>query len=204
MQVCVDCGTTNDVATSTSDKQLRCTPCHVAFMDKPEVDLAQAVTLDPCTECIHYMRDHKHLDNWIMQCTVCDCRYDANRTATVLTVKDNLMKTCEDCGTTEGNIGQVMMADGRARCTPCLSKHIANLGLTPNDDPVSRPAHYTSDPSGIECIQITRHRNFNIGNAIKYLWRAGLKNPASVRAQTEDLKKAIWYINDEIERLQTK
>ena len=49
-------------------------------------------------------------------------------------------------------------------------------------DNVNHPAHYTSDPSGVECIQITRHRNFNVGNAIKYLWRAGLKeDPAMDR-----------------------
>lgn len=66
-------------------------------------------------------------------------------------------------------------------------------------DVVNHPPHYTSDPSGVECIQITRHRNFNIGNAIKYLWRAGLKGSDS--KQLEDLRKAVWYINDEIERL---
>jgi hypothetical protein len=65
-------------------------------------------------------------------------------------------------------------------------------------DPVNRPAHYTSDPSGVECIQITRHRTFNIGNAFKYLWRAGLKDEA---ATIQDLEKAIFYIKDEIERL---
>lgn len=43
-------------------------------------------------------------------------------------------------------------------------------------DQVNHPEHYTSDPSGVECIQITRHRNFNIGNAFKYLWRAGIKD----------------------------
>jgi hypothetical protein len=66
-------------------------------------------------------------------------------------------------------------------------------------DMVNHPPHYTSDPSGVECIQITRHRNFNVGNAIKYLWRAGMKDDAK---QIEDLKKAIFYINDEINRLQ--
>lgn len=66
------------------------------------------------------------------------------------------------------------------------------------NDAVEHPSHYTSDPSGIECIAITRHRNFNVGNAFKYLWRAGLKDDAK---QVEDLRKAIWYINDEIERL---
>ena len=68
----------------------------------------------------------------------------------------------------------------------------------PADDPVNHPKHYTSDPSGIECITITRHRNFNIGNAMKYLWRAGLKDSD---ADTQDMEKAIWYIQDEIQRL---
>jgi len=64
-------------------------------------------------------------------------------------------------------------------------------------DAVNHPKHYTSDPSGVECIEITRHRSFNIGNAIKYLWRAGLKD---VSPSVEDLNKAIWYIADEIQR----
>lgn len=68
-------------------------------------------------------------------------------------------------------------------------------------DPVNHPSHYISDPSGVEAIQITRHRTFNIGNAIKYLWRAGLKGSDS---EIQDLRKAIWYINDEIERLEGK
>lgn len=69
---------------------------------------------------------------------------------------------------------------------------------------VNHPKHYTSDPSGIECIDITRHRNFNIGNAIKYLWRAGLKedkNRKLIDKQIEDLNKAVWYLVDEIHRL---
>jgi hypothetical protein len=74
---------------------------------------------------------------------------------------------------------------------------------TPTHDRVNHPSHYVSDPSGIECIQITRHRNFNIGNAIKYLWRAGLKTSTAdkLTKQVEDLEKARWYIADEIERL---
>ena len=72
-------------------------------------------------------------------------------------------------------------------------------------DNVNHPKHYTSDPSGVECIEITRHRNFNVGNAIKYLWRAGLKDDAALghkAKQIEDLQKAIFYIEDEIKRLQ--
>lgn len=71
-------------------------------------------------------------------------------------------------------------------------------------DMVNHPKHYTSDPSGVEAIEITRHRNFNIGNAIKYLWRAGLKEDEGkdkLQKQVEDLRKAVFYINDEIARL---
>ena len=64
------------------------------------------------------------------------------------------------------------------------------------NDPVNHPGHYTSHPSGVECIQITEHLNFCLGNAIKYLWRAGLKGDS-----TEDLKKAAWYIDREIKRI---
>lgn len=62
-------------------------------------------------------------------------------------------------------------------------------------DPVHHPKHYMQHPSGVECIQITRHMNFNLGNAVKYIWRADLKGSA-----IEDLEKAVWYLQDEIER----
>jgi len=66
-------------------------------------------------------------------------------------------------------------------------------------DPVNHPKHYTSHPAlckcgkRIECIEIVRHMGFNLGNATKYIWRADLKNDA-----LEDLRKAAWYIADEI------
>lgn len=66
---------------------------------------------------------------------------------------------------------------------------------------VNHPKWYNSDPSGVECIDVVRWRNFNVGNALKYLWRAGLKDE---NTETQDLKKAIWYINNEIERLEEK
>ena len=66
-------------------------------------------------------------------------------------------------------------------------------------DMVNNPPHYLDKASGIECIDIVRHRNYNIGNAIKYLWRAGLKNEDK---HIEDLKKAVFYINDEIKRIE--
>ena len=66
------------------------------------------------------------------------------------------------------------------------------------NDPVNNPKHYTNHPSGIQCIEITRHMTFNVGNAIKYLWRNGQKdqNPA-----VQDLEKAVFYIQDEIARI---
>ena len=70
---------------------------------------------------------------------------------------------------------------------------------------VNHPSWYTSHPSGVECIDITRHYNFAIGNAIKYLWRAGLKKEqgmSAIEKEIEDCKKAIWYINDHIKHLE--
>lgn len=74
-----------------------------------------------------------------------------------------------------------------------------------NFDPVEKPKHYNSSLSScpdcrrrIECIDITRHMSFNLGNAVKYLWRHGLKNGI------EDLKKAVWYIEDEIGKTERK
>ena len=63
------------------------------------------------------------------------------------------------------------------------------------DDSVNHPPHYNSHPAGIECIDVVESFNFNIGNAIKYLWRQGLKEDA-----IEDLKKAAWYVQREIDR----
>lgn len=62
-------------------------------------------------------------------------------------------------------------------------------------DMVNHPPHYTSHPSGVECITVTEHMNFNNGNAVKYIWRADEKGNA-----LEDLEKARWYIEREIQR----
>lgn len=63
-------------------------------------------------------------------------------------------------------------------------------------DLVNHPPHYNQHPSRVEAITITEHFNFNVGNAIKYLWRSDHK------AGLQDLKKAAWYVNREIERLE--
>ena len=74
-------------------------------------------------------------------------------------------------------------------------------------DNVNHPSHYTwlKEKCGIEVIDITRHLDFDIGNAIKYLLRAGHKEDSSLSEKektVEDLKKAIWYINDKIKMLE--
>jgi len=63
-------------------------------------------------------------------------------------------------------------------------------------DVVNHPPHYTAHPSGVECIQIVEHMGFNLGNAVKYIWRADLKHDDV----TQDLRKAAWYIEREIAR----
>lgn len=66
-------------------------------------------------------------------------------------------------------------------------------GVEAVNDQINHPAHYTAHPSGVECIQVTEHMGFNLGNAIKYIWRADLKGSA-----IDDLKKARWYLDREI------
>ena len=91
-------------------------------------------------------------------------------------------------------------------CESCLTEHVKredvpdpNHDRAPNPvyDPVNHPKHYTSHPSGVECIQITEHMSFNLGNALKYLWRADEKG-----TPITDLEKAVWYISREIAKRQ--
>lgn len=76
---------------------------------------------------------------------------------------------------------------GRILFSKSKDVHVTN-------DVVNHPAHYIQHPSGVECIQITEHMNFCLGNALKYIWRSDLKGG------TEDLQKAKWYLEREIER----
>ena len=103
---------------------------------------------------------------------------------------------------------------GQAFCKPPLYEPIDDLRhealireqaiLDQSNDPVNHPSHYTSHPARcvcgnkIECIQITEHMSLCLGNAMKYIWRAGLKDKAKT---IEDLQKAQFYIAREIKRL---
>ena len=78
-------------------------------------------------------------------------------------------------------------------------QHSCKCKITHQFDPVNKPRGYNVHPSGVECITITEHFNFNLGNTIKYIWRAGEKPGVDV---LEDLKKARWYLDREITRLE--
>jgi hypothetical protein len=67
-------------------------------------------------------------------------------------------------------------------------------------DKINHPLHYNTHPSGVECIQITEHMNFCLGNVVKYVWRAGLKDADTLT----DLRKAAFYLNREIDRITPK
>jgi hypothetical protein len=77
------------------------------------------------------------------------------------------------------------------------SRITSTTGKEIDPNGINHPAHYNKHPSGVECIDIIRHHSHNVGAAIKYLWRAGLKDGES---NLKDLKKALWYLQDEIAR----
>lgn len=75
-----------------------------------------------------------------------------------------------------------------------------------NNDRVNHPKHYTwlKDKCGVEVIDITRHMDFCLGNAVEYLLRAGHKTEQGYtdrEKEVEDLRKSIFYINDRINQL---
>ena len=72
------------------------------------------------------------------------------------------------------------------------------MGIQESKETIHHPEHYNNHPSGIEAIEICEEMSFNIGNAMKYLWRDGHKDSSGV--QDEDLRKAIWYLNRELKR----
>jgi Protein of unknwon function (DUF3310) len=106
------------------------------------------------------------------------------------------MRKCAECGST------IMHLEDKPRevagCRPQESQ-VTTTGHSHND-PVNHPSHYNRHPSGVECIDIVEHMTFNVGNAIKYLWRLGLKSEDA----GEDLAKAIWYLERERELLKKK
>jgi len=102
---------------------------------------------------------------------------------------NDTVKNCINCKHLgiEGRSVECDPCDGHSHWQP------VQVATVKSNDPVNHPRHYKNHHSGIECIQITEHMGFNLGNAIKYIWRADLKADA-----IEDMKKSIWYIQREI------
>jgi hypothetical protein len=71
--------------------------------------------------------------------------------------------------------------------------------VVPNSTQVEHPDYYNKNPSGVECLDVVRYFNFNLGNVIKYIWRAGLKDGSPT---IQDLRKARFYLDDEIKKLE--
>ena len=94
----------------------------------------------------------------------------------------------------EENVRWIPEEDDR----PYLKKVYEDRGV-PNKpgDSVNHPKHYNMHPSGVECIEIVEHLPFNLGNAIKYLWRSSFKDKF-----VEDINKSIWYLKREVARLE--
>lgn len=80
-----------------------------------------------------------------------------------------------------------------------------NFSKTNEMNNINHPIHYNSHPSGIECIEVARYMSFNLGNVLKYIWMHGNKryetNPDELSNAIEDLEKAAWYLQNEIELL---
>ena len=115
---------------------------------------------------------------------------------------------CKKCGAEGSAETWCTVTDSlfAARCQTCKKQSSGEseneairlqFDVSEQTDPVEHPTHYIKHPSGVECITVTEHFNFNRGNAIQYVWRAGEKG-----IEIEDLKKARWYIDREIQRLE--
>lgn len=94
--------------------------------------------------------------------------------------------TCKRC-----NLGMLVSFNEHVEI-----KGLLRPRLVKDNDPVNSPQHYCSHPSGIECIEVTEYMNFNLGNTVKYIWRADGKNN-----RIQDLEKARWYLDREIARV---
>ena len=110
---------------------------------------------------------------------------------------DSPDRVCQTC-THLAAIHDKLVTDGATPLPATVIQSPPGEGPGKSVDVVNHPPHYTTHPSGVECIQIAEHYGFCLGNTIKYIWRAGLKGDDT--KALEDLKKAAWYLAREIER----
>jgi hypothetical protein len=117
-----------------------------------------------------------------------ECRHEWLTTAPL--VGDYVYRMCEVCHIKQERWSDSTDEDDWQTVKPLYLSE-------PRKEKVDHPSHYNQYP--VECIDIVELMNFNRGNAIKYIWRAGSKNKAT---EIEDLKKALWYVQREITRLE--
>ncbi len=132
------------------------------------------------------------MGNLTFKCSICE-----NENLTVYTVNgETTWCGCPKCGWQEGNLSEFFTFKNFGEKDWRLAKKEWRVD---NPDMVNHPSHYTAHPSGVECIDIIEHFCLLIGNAIKYLWRAGLKG--GPEKEIEDLEKAIFYIQRRIKNV---
>ena len=190
-QPCTQCKCTSLVMTypSTAEFAVRCIACESSGPHRPTRTLA----IDGWNDLWERQQEkEKGVKPLLAQCKDCNSYDVTTLEGPPFTVK------CNRCG---NFIKSIHREAAIREWNKPSAERVVTSAVSPETDkvPVSpiNPGHYRSHPSGVECIEITRHMNFNIGNAIKYLWRHGQKANA-----VEDLKKARWYLDDEIKRLE--
>ena len=104
-------------------------------------------------------------------------------------------------------MSEFIRVEGESNKAPLAEPEELGSGFEKEDDKVDHPAHYTwlKELCGIEVIDITRHMDFDLGNAVKYILRCGHKSEEGMRERqkaVEDLRKAVWYLNDKIKMLE--
>src|ERR1051326_1209777 len=148
-----------------------------------------------CSLCYHEIKWHYHDPAQVgsrngvypCECTdivtgdVCGCIALPFRVGAPVIANDyNRYPYCQNCAVVGKTTNDWSVINWIATCNVCgFRVDIAS--------PVSHPKHYTEHPSGIECIQITEHMNYCLGNAIKYIWRSGLKSDDPI----QDLEKSV-------------
>lgn len=151
----------------------------MATENKPDIVLNQAAlrgALDGCSNGTHITMGHRLYAQDLIRVYIENCRL----------LKVPIYFGCDFAADN-------LAGGGKTATFESLSDELKRI--SPHFEAVDHPQHYNAHPSGIECITITEHMNFNLGNAMKYLWRSDMKG------HIEDLKKAIWYIEREVKRI---
>lgn len=167
---CKECYCIMNGFNKNKDPELSCTECGEPFIGSPYIDMGK------CLKCSN--EETYHL-----------------ATGDIIDPPDTA-RHCATCGNYCWK--KSVEVEEKPYCFKCYDELCEDGTVDPeSSEAVDHPQHYNNDVSGVECIDVIEDKSFNIGNAIKYLWRAGNKGKL-----LEDLKKARWYVNREIERLE--